>query len=68
MTGHYFLRPGEMMLDASGSADKEMVAIEGASHVFTPCVPCEASKGQYSNTMKNLFDYAAGWMGNRAPG
>ena len=65
MTGHYFLRPGEMILDASASADKEMVAIEGASHVFTPCVPCGATPTQFGDTVKRVFDHLDGWLAKR---
>jgi hypothetical protein len=47
------------------SKDKDFVVIEGANHGFTPCVPCERSPGQYSNTVRNLFDYIAGWLNAR---
>jgi hypothetical protein len=41
------------------------VVIEGATHSFTPCKACEKTPGQYSNTMKNLFDYTAKWINDR---
>jgi hypothetical protein len=39
--------------------------IEGAVHGFTPCTACERTPGQYSNSVKNLFDYAASWINGR---
>ncbi len=65
MTGHYFLRPGEMILEASGSASKEMVGIEGASHGITPCVPCGTSPTQFGDTVKRAYDYIDGWLAAR---
>jgi hypothetical protein len=65
MTGHYFLRPGEMILEASASADKEMVAVEGATHVFTPCVPCGATPNQFGDTVKRVYDYLDRWLAKR---
>jgi len=28
-------------------------------------VPCERSPGQYSNTVKNFFDYVRNWINER---
>jgi pimeloyl-ACP methyl ester carboxylesterase len=61
MGGYYFVRDNEKMFDLSASKDKDFAVIEGATHFFTPCVPCEPTKGAYSNTTKNLFDYVARW-------
>jgi pimeloyl-ACP methyl ester carboxylesterase len=65
MGAYYFIRDNERLFDLSASQDKDFVVIEGATHSFTPCVPCEPTKGAYSNTMKNLFDYAADWANKR---
>ena len=62
MTGHYFLRPGEMILEAAGSSSKEMVGIEGASHGIVPCVPCGATPTQFGDTVKRAYDYLDGWL------
>jgi hypothetical protein len=62
MGAHYFIRDNELQFDMARSKDKDFVVIEGANHGFTPCVPCETAPGQYSNTMKNLFDYVANWI------
>ena len=60
-----FVRDNELMFDRAKSADKDYFAIEGALHPFTPCVPCQAKPGQYSNTVQNLFDHAAAWINKR---
>jgi pimeloyl-ACP methyl ester carboxylesterase len=65
MTGHYFLRPGEMILDAAGSKDKEMVGVEGAAHVITPCEPCATTPGQFGDTVKRAYDHLDGWLSKR---
>jgi hypothetical protein len=65
MGGHYFLRDNEMHYEVSASADKEYVVVEGASHGIRPCKACETTPGQYSNTVKNTFDYAQKWINAR---
>jgi hypothetical protein len=62
MGGHYFLRDNEIHYDVSASSDKEYVVIEGASHGIRPCKVCETTPGQYSNTVKNTFDYVQKWI------
>lgn len=62
MTGHYFIRSGEMILDAAASTDKELVGVEGASHGFTPCKPCATTEGQFGDTVGHLYDYIDGWL------
>ena len=32
---------------------------------ITPCTECEKTKGQYSNSVKNFFDYVAKWIDAR---
>jgi pimeloyl-ACP methyl ester carboxylesterase len=65
MGAHYFIRDNERQYDMSSSKDKELIVIEGANHGFTPCKPCEKIPDQYSNTLKNIFDYAAKWLDAR---
>lgn len=47
------------------SANAVYVVIEGALHGFTPCVACERTPGQYSNTVRNVFDYIQKWTNAR---
>jgi hypothetical protein len=65
MGAHYFIRDNERHFDMAKSADKDFVVIEGAVHGFTPCTACEKTPGQYSNSVKNLFDYVAAWINAR---
>jgi hypothetical protein len=65
MGGHYYVGDGERYLDIAASPDKDFVVVEGATHSFTPCTRCEKTPGQYANTVKNLFDYAAAWINAR---
>ena len=65
MGGHYFIRDNEIHYDVAKSKDKDFAIIEGATHGQTPCVPCERSPGQYSNTVKNFFDYVGNWINKR---
>jgi len=65
MQGHYFIRDNEIHYDLAKSVDKDFIIIEGATHGITPCVPCEQFPGQYSNSVKNFFDYVAGWINAR---
>jgi hypothetical protein len=65
MGAHYFIRDNERMHDIAASPDKDLVVIEGAVHGFTPCTACERTPGQYSNSVRNLFDYVAKWINAR---
>ncbi len=65
MGGHYFIRDNEIHYEAAKSKDKDFIVIEGAVHGFTPCTACEQTPGQYSNTVRNLFDYVQKWVNAR---
>jgi pimeloyl-ACP methyl ester carboxylesterase len=65
MGAHYFIRDNERQYDLARSKDKDFVVIEGATHGFTPCERCETSRGQYANTVVNLFDYIMNWINAR---
>ena len=65
MGAHYFIRDSEIHYEVAASKDKEFIVIEGATHGGTPCTACETKPGQYSNTVKNFFDYVAKWINAR---
>jgi hypothetical protein len=65
MGAFYFIRDNEIHYEMAASNDKDFVVIEGALHGFTPCTACEQFPGQYSNTVKNLFDYVRDWINDR---
>jgi hypothetical protein len=62
-----FMRPDEIILaHATRTNDKQMVAVEGATHGFTPCTACAVAQGlpanAYGDTVKRLFDFVDGWL------
>ena len=65
MGGWRFIGDQERMYDGSPAADKDFIVVEGAVHGYTPCTKCEKTPGQYSNSVKNLFDYIAAWTNKR---
>jgi hypothetical protein len=65
MGGYQFIRDDEIIFDKSASKDKDYFVLEGAVHGFTPCTACETTRGQYSNSVKNLFDYIRDWTNKR---
>ncbi len=65
MGGYNFIRDNEQMFDLAKSTDKDFAVVEGATHFFLPCKPCEPTPGAYSNTIKNLFDYVDHWANAR---
>ena len=46
----------EITCDHSAATDKEFVAVEGATHNFTPCRP------EFGDTRKAWFDYVDAWL------
>ena len=65
MGAYQFIRDDEIIFDKSVSRDKDYFVLEGAVHGFTPCTACETTRGQYSNSVKNLFDYIRDWTTKR---
>ncbi|OFW35547.1 MAG: hypothetical protein A3J28_06410 [Acidobacteria bacterium RIFCSPLOWO2_12_FULL_60_22] len=65
MGGHYFIRDNEIHHEVAASKDKDFIVIEGATHGIEPCTECETSPGQYSNSVKNFFDYVQKWINAR---
>jgi hypothetical protein len=65
MGANNYIRFNETHFELARSKDKDFVVIEGANHSQTPCVPCETVPGQYSNTVKNFYDYVQRWIGER---
>lgn len=67
MGGYLFIRDSEEEFEAAASVDKDLIFIEGATHGFTPCPNCTNANGalDYSNSVKNLFDYVGNWSAAR---
>jgi pimeloyl-ACP methyl ester carboxylesterase len=65
MGGYSFIRDNELHFELAASKDKDYIVVEGATHGATPCKECEKTPGQYSNSVKNFFDYVATWINAR---
>jgi hypothetical protein len=65
MGAHYFLGDAELFYERSKSIDKDLIMIEGATHGFARCIPCEQTPGQYSNATSNFFNYVRDWINAR---
>ncbi len=65
MSAYNYVRFSEIHLEIAASEDKDFVVIEGARHDHRPCVECETTPGQYSNTWVNFFDYVEAWIRQR---
>lgn len=65
MGGYTFIRDNELHYELAASKDKDFVVVEGATHGATPCKECETTPGQYSNSVRNFFDYVAKWINAR---
>jgi len=65
MGAHYFVRDNEIHYEVAASADKDFVVVEGATHGIRPCTACERTPGQYSNSVRNFFDYVQRWINAR---
>jgi hypothetical protein len=65
MGAHYFIRDNEIHYEVAASTDKDFIVLEGATHGIQPCRPCEKTPGQYSNSVKNYFDYVQRWINTR---
>ena len=62
MTGHWEYLAAEIIYENAASADKSIAFVEGATHVFTTCKPCEKTPGQFGDTLKTTYDYVDGWL------
>ena len=65
MGAYTFIRDNEIHYEMAASKDKDYIVVEGATHGATPCKECEKTPGQYSNSVKNFFDYVATWINSR---
>jgi hypothetical protein len=62
MTGHWEGLSAEAIYDHAKSGDKTLAFVEGATHVYTPCKPCEKTPGQFGDTVKTTYDYVDAWL------
>lgn len=62
MTGSWEYHAAETIYENAKSADKTLVYVEGASHLYTPCKQCEKKPGQFGDTLKTIYDYVDKWL------
>jgi hypothetical protein len=62
MTGSYEGWAGELIYGFAKSTDKELAFIDGATHGYSTCKPCEKTPGQFGDTLKTTYDYADKWL------
>ncbi len=68
-SGHYFLRPDEIIFDAMRSADKTYAIEEGSVHGGTECTACEQMLGLphgfYGDTFTRTMNFMTLWLNAR---
>jgi hypothetical protein len=62
MTGHWEYLAAEIIYENARSADRSIAFVEGGTHVFTTCTPCETTPGQFGDTLKTTYDYVDRWL------
>lgn len=62
MTGGWEAMAAETIHDLAASKDKHLAFIDGATHVYTPCKPCERTPGEFGDTVKTTYDYIDRWL------
>jgi hypothetical protein len=62
MTGSFEGWASETIYELAKSSDKELAFIDGATHGYGTCKPCEKTPGQFGDTQKTTYDYADKWL------
>ncbi len=68
MTASQDLDPVQQELyyeNATGTTDKTLVYVDGATHGLTPCTNCKDAASSYGDTVSEIFNYMASWLGQR---
>jgi pimeloyl-ACP methyl ester carboxylesterase len=65
MTGGYEYLAAEAIFEHSAAGDKSLAFVEGASHGYGACKPCETTPGQFGDTIKTLYNYADRWLSQK---
>lgn len=66
-TAHFGVRPAEMIYDAAGAAQKELVGVDGATHFLAPCQACTGRAGaRFGDTAGRALDHIADWLRRRS--
>ncbi|WP_206241732.1 alpha/beta hydrolase family protein [Novosphingobium terrae] len=62
MTANWEYLAAETLYERSPARDRSIFFVEGATHVYTPCKPCEKTPGQYGDTVKQVYDAIDRWL------
>jgi len=62
MTAGYEYLASEILFEKAQSMDKTIAFVEGASHMLFPAKDCEKYEGEFGDTVKTIFDFAAKWL------
>lgn len=62
MTGHWEFLASETIYEKAKSRDKTLAFVEGATHLYDTCRPCERHPGEFGDTLKTTYDYIDGWL------
>lgn len=65
MGAYHLLGDEERMFQKSAAADKDYIVVEGATLGYTGCKDCGPPAENFSNALKNNFDYVAKWANAR---
>ena len=55
----------ETIHENASSPDKTLVFVEGATHGYDTCKPCEQKPGQFGDTIKTIYDYVDKWLSQK---
>jgi hypothetical protein len=62
MTGHWEYLASETIYNLARSHDKSLAFVQGATHLYTTCKPCERRPGEYGDTQKTTYDHVDAWL------
>lgn len=62
MTAHWEFLASETIYTLAHSPDKTLAFVEGATHLYETCKPCEKHPGEFGDTRKTTYDYIDGWL------
>lgn len=62
LTAGYEFLASECIYEMAASEDKTLAFVEGATHMVWPAKECEEFPGQFGDTVKTTFEYAAAWL------
>ena len=65
MGAYHLLADEERIFERSAAADKDYIVVEGGTLGYTGCRDCSVPAENFSNALKNNFDYVAKWANTK---